>query len=669
MTVKKLNNFLALVLALVLAVGLLPTQASAATADFADVPATHWAYTNVMWARQNGVVDGVGNNRFEPDGRVANNAMVKMIVSAFFSSEYAAYEVQNRNAISAYFSGNPSWDGGMNYYAKQNRLLDGVNMDIGKPASANASMSRYDMALLLANVLKLKGITVTQSDKDLAAAELRYIGHYYDIPETYRDVVLTVYASGLINGKGNDGFCGKDNMTRAEACTVILRLDKLVTKGGGTATDPDPIVTPTPDVPAGPKDIQVTTNTNASANNAGYGSMTGTSYTITDNGFGTGRLNNGKEINEANIAELLEKAKTIWPNDMRWTDSGAGNNWYASPSAIVTTALSRATTGATKNISTQYGCGGFAALISDYLFGKTGNPAHVVTNFDDIRPGDIIVQMQGTTARHVMIVTGINQTASSREGYVFCSDGNRSNVINWSKTTSAYSWGPDQLSAYGSYVALSRWPESAPGTGTSKPETPSVPSGPKDIQVTTTSATDSKGVTGTAYNITDNGFPSGYLNNGMPINETNVVELLNKAKTIWHDGMTWTSPGTANNNWYTNLGTVAKSIPNLHGNNENYECSGFAVMLSDYLFGKSNNPWHVVTNPADIRPGDIIVSTSQNHSMVAMDTVKSGSRAGAIFVAEGNYGKVIRWSSMTNHWDAIMPSDFGTYTIYSRYPA
>ena len=57
-----------------------------------------------------------------------------------------------------------------------------------------------------------------------------------------------------------------------------------------------------------------------------------------------------------------------------------------------------------------------------------------------------------------MIVTGINQTGS-RAGYVFCADGNRSNVIQWPDTSSAWNaWGPTELSAYGSYVILSRWP-------------------------------------------------------------------------------------------------------------------------------------------------------------------------------------------------------------------
>ena len=282
------------------------------------------------------------------------------------------------------------------------------------------------------------------------------IGHYYDIPEQYRDVVVTVYASKLINGKGEQGFCGDDNMTRAEACTVLIRLEDLLKNGGGSTVDPGP----GPSEPTVPtvKDVVVTANTNATTNNGSYGSTSGTAYDITDNGNPTGYLGNGKPINEANIAELLNKAKEIWPNDTRWTDSGTQNNWYKAPGTLVRESLSRTATGATQNISPQFGCGGFAAMVSDYLFGKASNPYHRVTNFSDIRPGDIIVQMQNdNVARHVMIVTGINQTGS-RAGYVFVAEGNLGNVIHWPGTSGWDAAGPDDLAAYGSYVALSRWP-------------------------------------------------------------------------------------------------------------------------------------------------------------------------------------------------------------------
>lgn len=98
-------------------------------------------------------------------------------------------------------------------------------------------------------------------------------------------------------------------------------------------------------------------------------------------------------------------------------------------------------------------------MISDYLFGKESNPCHTVTNFADIRPGDIVVQLNtNKSVNHVVIVTSINQTGQFA-GDVFVAQGNCSNVVAWPDETSEWdSLDHDTLAAHGSYVILSRWP-------------------------------------------------------------------------------------------------------------------------------------------------------------------------------------------------------------------
>ena len=38
--------------------------------DFKDVRPGHWAYDAIMWMLERNIIDGVGGNRFEPDGIV-----------------------------------------------------------------------------------------------------------------------------------------------------------------------------------------------------------------------------------------------------------------------------------------------------------------------------------------------------------------------------------------------------------------------------------------------------------------------------------------------------------------------------------------------------------------------------------------------------------------------
>lgn len=231
-----------------------------AAADFVDA-ADHWAIADIRWARENGVVDGVGNNRFDPEGTVANNAMVKMLVGAFFREEFNAYEQEYRQVIDIYFGGDPGWGGAMNYYALRNGLLDNVSMSIDRPASAGASMTRNDMAMILYNAAAKKGLTASESGKSAAQASIK---DYNSIPATHREAVTTCFALKLLNGD-NGSFLGANTVTRAQACAVLHRMANLL--GSGTGADPNP---------AEPTVKEILVTTKAEANNS-------TSYSVADN--------------------------------------------------------------------------------------------------------------------------------------------------------------------------------------------------------------------------------------------------------------------------------------------------------------------------------------------------------------------------------------------------
>ena len=49
---------------------------------FTDLPANHWAYENVMKLKELGIIDGVGDNKFNPSGIVTREQFLKMLVEA-----------------------------------------------------------------------------------------------------------------------------------------------------------------------------------------------------------------------------------------------------------------------------------------------------------------------------------------------------------------------------------------------------------------------------------------------------------------------------------------------------------------------------------------------------------------------------------------------------------
>ncbi len=50
--------------------------------NFEDVPNTHWAYSSISWATETNIVNGVGENKFEPDRTVTAKELTKMLLNA-----------------------------------------------------------------------------------------------------------------------------------------------------------------------------------------------------------------------------------------------------------------------------------------------------------------------------------------------------------------------------------------------------------------------------------------------------------------------------------------------------------------------------------------------------------------------------------------------------------
>lgn len=189
----------------------------------------------------------------------------------------------------------------------------------------------------------------------------------------------------------------------------------------------------------------------------------GTGYYIKDNGFGTGKLNNGKPITEENVMELLAEAQKIWPSGGRFgVPSTYNNQWYEQSGLEVDSVILRK-----YRTSTNYGCGGFASMLSDYVFGQTGNPFHRVTDTSAIRAGDIIIQINddGTTS-HVSFA--VSSAIKSDDEYpydrVWTADGNytsHNGILEWPD----YEYGMpssefiDQYFSGGHWDIWSRYPE------------------------------------------------------------------------------------------------------------------------------------------------------------------------------------------------------------------
>ena len=371
---KKLFNKqrAALALATIMMVSIIAGVFAANTGPtFSDVPTNHWAYTYIERSADEGWMNGVGSNQFNPGGTVTNAEFFTMLGRAYYAEEAAAIEAE-------YTGGN--WWYPASKAAHNNGVLEGTDLGIYVNAYGAwpdnvlfATTRRDDMALAIYNLMEDKGFTASQSEMQAAQSK---IGDWSSIKEKYQDPVSAVYALGIITGTSDGTFAPERGMTRAEAATVLCRLDDVL--AGKEPTTPDipdeevPEVTPEPEPSQEPE--------------------TPTSYA-------PGDANKDGVLTEEEVYDALMAFKeevpdgTPWGNDVRYVSvSGAG---------------------------TGTGCAAFVYKASDQAF---SGPKRAVADANDLRVGDIV---WNKAAGHWFIVTGISGDN------IDCADGNTNGMVSW----------------------------------------------------------------------------------------------------------------------------------------------------------------------------------------------------------------------------------------------
>lgn len=146
----------------------------------------------------------------------------------------------------------------------------------------------------------------------------------------------------------------------------------------------------------------------------------------------------------------------------------------------------------------------------------------------------------------------------------------------------------------------------------------------------------------------------GYLANGMPVTEENVLELLHEIEQGWPSGTVWGAKSTPGTHWNDAHSTAANRVMDHYWVNAKYGCGGYAAMVSSLIFGDTANPARPVEDLSQIRPGDILILIRNSggkvwHVMVALE---SPNAMNALHYTDGNHGSLVYWP--------------GYYSQYSR---
>ena len=221
---KKMNRGVTLILLVIMAVGVYLSLAD--TISFGDVPEGYWARKYIEAAAKQGWVTGTGDGKYQPGKTVSNAEFATMIVTAWYPAEREL--VQRHMNIEHWWDASLKTAVGIGLFDDDTKAGSYYIRNGTFPASiVNDAISRYDMAVVLYNVIWKENVMPETADK--AAVRVR-ISDYASIPDQYQEAVTSCYAYGLLSGKGNGRFAGDDSMTRAEAAVVLCRLYE-VSKG------------------------------------------------------------------------------------------------------------------------------------------------------------------------------------------------------------------------------------------------------------------------------------------------------------------------------------------------------------------------------------------------------------------------------------------------------
>ena len=219
------------IVAFILALTMLSTMAYAADTKFSDVPDNHWAASSIYRMVNAGVVNGVGGGKYNPDGNVSCGEFIAMITRQFYSDK-----IKGRAEGTPWYT--PNIDA-----ASAAGIMTDVTIAPSDP------MTRYEMALVMYNVMKANGFTI-QSLSDTSV-----IADWANVPEKYKSAVSACYKMGLLTGTDSKGtFGGAGNMRRSEAAIVMCRLIDANAKAsdipaGSIPVTPDMLLWPTAATP------------------------------------------------------------------------------------------------------------------------------------------------------------------------------------------------------------------------------------------------------------------------------------------------------------------------------------------------------------------------------------------------------------------------------------
>ncbi|MEW6573345.1 MAG: S-layer homology domain-containing protein [Bacillota bacterium] len=195
------------------------TELAQATSNFIVYPRVtfsditgYWAQDDIEIMAGQGIAKGIGNDKFDPEGRVTRAQFAAFLIRALGIEETQPAQKYFKDVYSG------AW-----YYravetAYANGLVSGYSDGRFKP---NTYITREELAAMVLRGLTKSGKQVAVSDVESSLAQFTDQAR---IGAWARQAAAAAVQEGLLKGRGGSRFAPKENATRAEAVVMLKRM-------------------------------------------------------------------------------------------------------------------------------------------------------------------------------------------------------------------------------------------------------------------------------------------------------------------------------------------------------------------------------------------------------------------------------------------------------------
>lgn len=177
----------------------------------------HWAKDNVKYLAARKIINGVGNNNFNPDEYVTRAEYIAMILRMLDvdvkGKEMASFKDVHPN----------TWYYDIVETAVELELVSGYDDETFKP---NQMITRQEMTVVVERALNLEGIQLSNVDEDV----LKKYKDTDKISSWAKSSVAFATDNNIVQGKGNNLLDPIGIATRAEGATIIKRVYDYINK-------------------------------------------------------------------------------------------------------------------------------------------------------------------------------------------------------------------------------------------------------------------------------------------------------------------------------------------------------------------------------------------------------------------------------------------------------